>query len=352
MSSTITIACLNVSGKENPYQYLMIEGLNSSDKIEAFNGVDDRFLGIVKTILKHKPNYLHFDWIQSYYIRRRFWMTLLLLPVFVLQVLFIKYFTRTKIVWTLHNIMPHNIGHLHFNRWLRHFFAKQCEWIRVFSKDSIDRANKILQIPKDKFVVVPEGDYTSVYSNSISQAEARKKLNIENDTMVLLSLGYIKPYKGIKKLIYTFSKVENKNVQLIIAGQIMDQIYFENLQNSITELDDKRIQLKGVFIPVEELQFYYNASDIVVLPFDKVENSGSAIMAMGFKKPILAPKIGVLKNRLKQQQDLLYHDLGEGLNKAISLYKNELEHLGETNFQALKKDKWEDFAKAFESPLG
>ena len=47
--SKIIIACLPVSGKENPYQSLMIEGLNVSDKITAFNGIDNRFFGIIRT---------------------------------------------------------------------------------------------------------------------------------------------------------------------------------------------------------------------------------------------------------------------------------------------------------------
>jgi glycosyltransferase involved in cell wall biosynthesis len=246
--------------------------------------------------------------------------------------------------------MPHNVEHKGFNRWVRHFFAKQCEWIRVFSKDSINRASQELKINNEKFIVIPEGDYTSVYPNTITQQEARNELNLAQNSKVLLSLGYIKPYKGIENLILEFSKIKNKDVQLIIAGQVMDQNYFKNLKNTIDQLKDNRIQLKGVFIPEDKLQVYYNAADVVVLPFDKVENSGSAIMAMGFKKPIVAPEMGVLKKRLLQQQDLLYTNLKEGLKKATSLDKNELVKIGEMNYQALKKDKWEDFATAFQSP--
>lgn len=350
MGNKIKIACLPVAGIKNPYQFLMIEGLNSSNQINAFNGTDDRFLGIIKTVIKYKPVYLHFDWIQSYYIRRSFWMTILLLPIFILQVLHVKYFTKTKIVWTLHNIMPHDTGHLSFNRWVRYFFAKQCEWIRVFAKDSIFRATKELGIPKEKFVVVPEGDYTSVYPNSVSQEFARQELKIDINALVLLSLGYIKPYKGIEKLIHEFSKIEYKGLNLVIAGQIMDKQYYSNLQSLIHKRKDARIFLIGTFIPVEDLQIYYNAADVVVLPFDKVENSGSAIMAMGFKKPIVAPKMGVLKKRLEQQKYLLYDDLREGIKKVITFSKRELIKIGEENLKALKKDKWEDFATIFILP--
>ncbi|MCF6298176.1 MAG: UDP-N-acetylglucosamine 2-epimerase [Flavobacteriaceae bacterium] len=87
--------------------------------------------------------------------------------------------------------------------------------------------------------------------------------------------------KGVQNLIDEFSKIK-KNIQLIIAGQIMSQGYFDKIQSSIHKLNDNRIHLKDTFIPIEQLQVYYNAADIVILPFDKVENSGSEIMAMGF----------------------------------------------------------------------
>ena len=69
------IACLPVAGNDNPYQKLMIEGLNQSGQLHTFNGVHDKFWGILRTALKHKPDYIHFDWITSYYYRRYTWFT-------------------------------------------------------------------------------------------------------------------------------------------------------------------------------------------------------------------------------------------------------------------------------------
>ena len=86
MNGNIKIACLPVAGIGNPYQHLMIKGLNESELINAFNGVDDRFLGPIRTWYKYKPKFIHFDWIHRYYIRRTSWMSYFLLPLFILQV--------------------------------------------------------------------------------------------------------------------------------------------------------------------------------------------------------------------------------------------------------------------------
>jgi hypothetical protein len=60
------VSCLPVAGKENPYQYLMMKGLNESPNLEVKSGIDDKFFGIIRTAVFQKPDYIHFDWETSY----------------------------------------------------------------------------------------------------------------------------------------------------------------------------------------------------------------------------------------------------------------------------------------------
>ena len=41
---------------------------------------------------------------------------------------------------------------------------------------------------------------------------------------------------------------------------------------------------------------------LITLGFENIENSGSIILAMGFKKVIIAPNIGVIPDRLNNQK--------------------------------------------------
>jgi beta-1,4-mannosyltransferase len=347
MRKEIKIACLPVAGIENPYQSLMIKGINKSKQLNAFTGVDDRFLGIIKTWIKYNPSYIHFDWIHSYYLRRKLWMTYLLLPVFVFQVMFVKYCTKTKFVWTMHNIMPHNSNDYIFNKYLRSWFAKKCLWIRVFSEATINKASGLFKIDKNIFKIVPEGDYTSVYPDTISRNDARKHLNLDKDERVFLYIGFIRPYKGLDKLIDVFDKLKIENSKLIIVGYARDKSYIGNLKDKVTSLKNNLIIINDVFVPDNELQIYYNASDVVVLPFDKVENSGSVIMAMGFAKLILAPRIGVLVSRLAKQTEYLYSDLEITMKQVMELTPEKIIKLGKENKLSLKRFKWSDYQKEF-----
>lgn len=346
MKKKIKIACLPVAGKENPYQLLMIQGLNESNFLNAFNGVDDRFLGILKTYIKYKPQYIHFDWINSYYIRRTRWMTYLLLPVFLIQVIFLKYFTKTKMVWTLHNIMPHNSRYDFLDKYIRSFFINKCHWVRVFSKDTVMKLSKVLRLKNIQFKVVPEGDYQSVYRNNQSREKSREILGLDDNSKVLLFLGFIRPYKGLEKLIEVFDSLNLENTKLIIAGLARDNIYLEYLKKKANK--NKQIYFFDKFIKDNDLQTYFKASDLVILPFDKVENSGSVIMAMGFSKAIIAPKKGVLMSRLESQKYLLYdNNLAYVIKKGLTFSNEDLNIIGKSNKLSLLKYKWSDFKKCF-----
>lgn len=344
MKDQIKIACLPVAGIENPYQFLMIEGLQSEEHITAKNGVHDKFFGIIRTAIVDKPDYIHFDWETSYYYRKSLWMTILSIPVFMLQVLIVKYIFKCKLVWTPHNIVPHDAKDLKIHKFCRCFFASQMNWIRLFSSMSIEKASKEFKVNKDKFVVCPEGSYVDYYSNFVSKKESRNKLGIKEDDFVFLYLGMIKPYKGIEKLIKAFIQLNLNNSKLIIAGKVFNEKYFETIFTT-----QPNIEFHNKFIENEELQYYYNASNVVVLPFNKIENSGSIILAMGFDKVVIAPKIGILEERLLQQKEFLFeteNDLTDYLKKSYQ-NRESLDLIGQLNKKELEKHNWSDFVNFF-----
>ena len=341
----LTIACLPVAGPSNPYQHLMMDGLNENPHVRAFNGIHDKFLGIARTLLTHRPTYLHFDWISSYYFRRWPWLTYLSVVTFCAQIMLARGM-GVQVVWTLHNIIPHDTATLKVHRFCQRFLARRCEWIRTFSSGTVARAAAELGVPESKFRVVPEGDYSHVYVNQMSREEARKKLGLPGGAKVFLNIGLIKPYKGLLELLEAFDTLQQPATYLLLAGKVMDQEYGKKIRARLSE----RVILVDEFIPADELQVYFNAADVVVLPFQAIENSGSVIMAMGFARPIIAPRMGVVQERLIQQDEWLYDSISElpkKLRSAAELPQSTLEAAGNRNFEALAKNAWQDFARLF-----
>ncbi len=341
----ITISCLPVAGRENPFQYLMIEGLNACDGIEAQSGINDRFFGVWKTASRQKPDYMHFDWIEGMYARKNLLLMLLNIPVFLFQLWFAQRVAGIQIVSTLHNLEPHNAKRNYLHRYVYRRMLKRCKWIRVFSATTTRHAANLYRIPENTFKVYPEGSFTGYYENTVSSKDARAALGIPENKKVILFFGNLRPYKGIEFLIDAFNRADRKDTMLVIAGKNMDAAYVSKLRSGLPA----NCILTDSFIPEKKAQIYFNAADIVVLPFTSIENSGSAILAMGFGKVVVAPATGVLPERLSEQPEFLYTD-GElllTLNKALSLSATELQLIGSRNKEALQKYQWEDFGELF-----
>lgn len=310
--------------------------------LNVYHGDPSKIFGILKTGLK-RPDYIHFDWETNYYQRRTWWMTLINVPIFILQVLFVRYLLGVKLVWTPHNVRPHDAQHIRLHRFCRHFFGSQMAWIRVFSSATVDRIAAELRLSPSRFKVVPEGSYGDYYPNHTTREEARQKLGMSDQQTVFLYMGYIKPYKGIVEMINAF-KVQFKEEVLIIAGQIMDKQYGKEVLSHRSD----RILVVDQFISDKEIQLYMNVADAVVLPFRNIENSGSVILAMGFGKVVLAPDMGAVSERLSNQSGLLYkHDIAESFEAWKKLRIEEREAIGMANRRALDKFDWIDFSKLF-----
>jgi glycosyltransferase involved in cell wall biosynthesis len=57
---------------------------------------------------------------------------------------------------------------------------------------------------------------------------------------------------------------------------------------------DPRVRLMLRYIETHEIERYLMASDLVVLPYSEILNSGSAFLGLSFDRPILVPDAGAL----------------------------------------------------------
>tara|TARA_B100002052_G_C15872725_1_gene595482 strand:+ start:1298 stop:2347 length:1050 start_codon:yes stop_codon:yes gene_type:complete len=345
LSKKLKIVCLPPVSNKNPYQYLMMEGLKKNKKLHVITGFSSRYIGIILSAIIFRPNYIHFDWINKYYLKKNAFISSIYIPWFFFQIFFITKIMKINVVWTMHNLLPHDSKQIKINKYVQRFFINKCKWIRVFSHLTIPKVLEEYKIKNEKILAIPEGSYVGYYPNNISEFEARKKMGLEKEK-TFLYLGTIKPYKGITNLIKNFSKIRKDNVKLIIAGKVTNSDYLYKINKCIN--NNSNIILINRFIKTDELQVFFNSADAVILPFNNIENSGSAILAMGFAKVIICPNLGVLPNRLKKQTEFLYeNDFIMKIKKVLDTDKIKLSKIGKMNLNELKKYKWSDFGNYF-----
>jgi D-inositol-3-phosphate glycosyltransferase len=89
---------------------------------------------------------------------------------------------------------------------------------------------------------------------------------------------------------------------LIIAGRL-DAESGENYVNTVREaigkdVQDGRILLRTEFIPDDEVEVYFKAADVLVLPYKHIYQSGVLFLGHSFGLPVLAADVGSLKDEI------------------------------------------------------
>jgi len=65
------------------------------------------------------------------------------------------------------------------------------------------------------------------------------------------------------------------------------------------------------YIEDNEVQVFFNACDIVVLPYLNILTSGAAVLALSFGRPVIAPDKGCIPELLNETMAFLYHNQNE-----------------------------------------
>ncbi len=136
----------------------------------------------------------------------------------------------------------------------------------------------------------------------ITQAEARKKLDIDTQAKVIFYVGRFDPRKGIETLVRAVGQSQwqdNENLKLIIGGGSRpgrsDGIERERIEKIVAELGiEGKTEFPGR-IDDEDLPLYYAATDISVVPSHYEPFGLVAIEAMASNTPVIASDVGGLQ---------------------------------------------------------
>lgn len=148
---------------------------------------------------------------------------------------------------------------------------------------------RVMKSEPRHIAVIPLGSYTDTVREGIDCAEARIRLGLPLDAPVLLLFGHIKEVKGPDLLIRAMPRIlsDHPATVLCIAGrpQGKDFSEYEALIESQQIVSNCKTFIR--FIDNDELPLFYSASDLVVLPYRRIYQSGVLVLAMGYAKPVV-----------------------------------------------------------------
>ena len=153
--------------------------------------------------------------------------------------------------------------------------------------------------------IVPHGNYTPFINIQYDKEKSREQLGISNNSKVLLFFGMIKKEKGLEILLSALNGVikENPDVLLLIAGKPWENDFaaYQKIidQNNLSE----SILLHSKFIPQEDVELYYCVSDLVVLPYRKIYQSGVLMMTLSYERPALVSDLPPFKEIISDNEN-------------------------------------------------
>lgn len=103
-------------------------------------------------------------------------------------------------------------------------------------------------------------------------------------------VGLIKAYKGADDLVAAFVEAHQAEpaLSLVVAGEPRDDALAQKLRTLAQA--DPAISLELSYVPDERLTEIITESEIVVLPYRRMHNSGAALAALSLDRPVLVPR--------------------------------------------------------------
>lgn len=280
--------------KINPYNALLYR------ELQKLNVTVDEYRH--SQALKKTADIVHFHWPDGDINRPGLAKSLQRIILLSVMVCLLR-LKGSKLVWTVHNIEPHDAFRPGLSHRFMQWFILHCDGF-IFMSEANKAAfyERYRTSPKSRYAIIPHGHYRSCYPPAIDQLTAKKILGLNPEKKVLLFIGMIKPYKNIDGLMQVFNEAALEGYQLVIAGT--PDAASPELRTRLEGLKNADTALFLRFIPDNELAVFMSAADIVILPYKKILNSGALLLALSYNRPVIAPHMGAvaeLQNKLGLQ---------------------------------------------------
>lgn len=228
-------------------------------------------------VLKEKPDLVH--WHE--------------LKIYSLEYMLLKYLKRCNIkcVLSAHDVLhPEKQVITPYLKKLYHTF----DAIIAHTEDSRNILQEVFRVVPEKIQVIPHGEYSGI-AQQMGKEEARSQLGISLHARVILFFGYIRPYKGLDILLQAFSQVQKKipEAVLLIAGEAKES--FKKYEQFIKHMGiSNGVKPFIGYVPLEKVPMFFSSTDIVVLPYRHIYQSGVVHLAFGFQRPVIVTRVGGL----------------------------------------------------------
>lgn len=193
---------------------------------------------------------------------------------------------------TFHRGDIYDMSHRRLPKAMHSFLVKRARHVIAVSLDIKTKLIEELRVPAERVAVIDVGCDLTVFSPCLPDAkgEAKKRLGIPLDRLVLLFVGTIEHRKGLDVLFRGLRLLQNRSeLSLLIVGEGPDRSALES-SDSYLEVEE-RVSWLGRKAN-RDLPQWYAAADVFVLPSRSEGTPTVLLEAMASGTPILASRVG------------------------------------------------------------
>jgi len=284
--SACGLRCLNLRGGLDKNRPAMVKLIN----------LFKYYAGLLLFLARHRHSVVHFTGI--------FRNELILFEGIVLNLSF--KLLSARYIYTAHNILPHSRGKSRFFYWMYRFIYKVPDRIVVHTLSGKQKLMEQFHVPERKIVFISIGLNEEMRSTPLTGLDARKNLGFQAVGNLILFFGKIEAYKGLDLLIEAFGKLSLPDAKLVIAGWCPDRSYRQTIMSAIVASPKKQdIILREAVIPNDEVEVYFKACDLIVMPYRNIYQSGIIFLSFRFGIPVLATNVGSLYEYIEDDMGLI-----------------------------------------------
>jgi len=286
-------------------------------------------------------------WIRGAILLRRrkpdavilvWWVWVWALPYLTLLALLPK---RTRVILQCHNIGDKEPAA--WKRWLTNRVLKRGDVLVVHAKTEAEDAAR--RVPGARIVTtfLPVHELGGAIP---TRADARRALGLRGN--VALFFGHVRPFKGLDIALRAWRLLAS-DVTLVVAGEAWwkGEAEYRELAKGLD-----RVRFDFRYIPDAEIATYFAAADVVLAPYRIEAQSGVALTAFHFARPVIATTVGGLPEIIEEGGNgmLVPPEDPGALAAAIDGFfaRTDRETMERHAAASARKYSWEEYGALFE----
>jgi glycosyltransferase involved in cell wall biosynthesis len=224
------------------------------------------------------------------------WIWVWALPYIVLRNLLDP---RTRVVFQCHNV-----GEKETSWWKRLLGRQAIELadaiiVHAKSEEDLARERSGRSVPPIHRLFLPVHE---LGTGIVSRPEARAKLGFDPEDRIALFFGHVRPFKGLDIAMRAWPRVRSRAL-LAVAGEFWWDELDSYRKIAREEGIESRVRIDPRFIPDDEIALWFGAADVVVAPYRTEAQSGVALTAFHFGRPVIASAVGGLPEIVREGKD-------------------------------------------------